>query len=72
MRRLGPLLRLFALLLTANNAVAADPLRITVRAGQLTYKDFSVFIEKQGASWVTQLILDGEVDLTKSPPYAQI
>jgi hypothetical protein len=32
MRRLGPLLRLFALLLTANNAVAADPLRITVLA----------------------------------------
>ena len=30
MRRLGPLLGLIALLLTANNAVAADPLRIAV------------------------------------------
>ena len=48
-----------------------DPLRVTVRAGQLTYKDFNIYIERQGDAWVTRLIFDGDIDLTRSPPFAR-
>ncbi len=48
-----------------------DPLVVSVRGGQLTYRNFNVFLEKQGATWVTQLIFSGDIDLTRQPPYAR-
>lgn len=48
-----------------------DPLVVTIRQGQLKYKDFSVGIERQGKGWVTRLIFDGDIDLTQEPPYAR-
>lgn len=48
-----------------------DPLNVVIRDGQLTYKDFEVGIEKQGKSWKTRLIFDGDIDLTKTPPFAR-
>ncbi len=48
-----------------------DPLRVAIRAGQLSYKDFNIFVERQGDGWVTQLIFDGNIDLTTSPPFAR-
>lgn len=47
------------------------PLAVTVRKGQLAYKDFAVGIERQGSSWKTLLIFDGDVDLTQKPPFAR-
>lgn len=48
-----------------------DPLLVAVRRGQLTYKDFNVYLEKQGANWVTHLIFSGDIDLTRKPPFAR-
>jgi hypothetical protein len=48
-----------------------DPLNVVIRDGQLTYKDFEIGIEKQGKSWKTRLIFDGDIDLTKTPPFAR-
>ena len=48
-----------------------DPLNVVIRDGQLTYKDFQVGIERQGKSWKTRLIFDGDIDLTKKPPFAR-
>ena len=48
-----------------------DPLVVTIRQGQLKYKDFSIGIERQGKGWVTRLIFDGDIDLTREPPYAR-
>jgi hypothetical protein len=48
-----------------------EPLNVVIRDGQLTYKDFEVGIEKQGKSWKTRLIFDGDIDLTKTPPFAR-
>ncbi len=48
-----------------------DPLTVAVRAGQLTYKDFKVNIEKQGNTWVTQLIFSGDINLARKPPVAR-
>ncbi|MBL9140718.1 MAG: hypothetical protein JNK53_02525, partial [Phycisphaerae bacterium] len=48
-----------------------DPLVVQVRAGQLTYSNFNVFLEKQGATWVTQLIFSGDIDLTRKPAFAR-
>jgi len=48
-----------------------DPLVVAVRKGQLTYKDFSVGIERVGSGWRTRLIFDGDIDLTQKPPYAR-
>jgi hypothetical protein len=48
-----------------------DPLTVAVRAGQLTYKDFKVNIEKQGNNWVTQLIFSGDINLARKPPVAR-
>jgi hypothetical protein len=47
------------------------PLAVAVRKGQLTYKDFAVGIERQGNSWKTLLIFDGDIDLAQSPPFAR-
>jgi len=48
-----------------------DPLTVMIRDGQLTYKDFQIGIERQGKSWKTRLIFDGDIDLTQKPPFAR-
>ena len=48
-----------------------NPLVVSVRAGQLAYKDFDIGIERQGDGWRTRLIFSGDIDLSKAPPYAR-
>jgi hypothetical protein len=48
-----------------------NPLAVSVRRGQLKYKDFEVGIERQGDAWKTRLVFDGDIDLVRSPPYAR-
>lgn len=48
-----------------------DPLVVNIRKGQLSYQKFNVFLEKQGNTWVTQLIFAGDIDLTQTPAYAR-
>ena len=48
-----------------------EPLVVAVRKGQLSYKDFFVRLERQGAGWKTTLKSTGEVDLTRKPPFAR-
>lgn len=48
-----------------------DPLVVQVRRGQLGYQNFNIYLEKQGATWVTQLIFSGDIDLTRTPPFAR-
>ncbi len=47
-----------------------EPLVITVRKGSLTYKDFVVKAGKFGDQWQQVLKLSGDIDLAKTPPYA--
>jgi hypothetical protein len=47
------------------------PLAVTVRKGQLAYKDFAVGIGRQGSSWTTLLMFDGDVDLAQKPPFVR-
>ncbi len=47
-----------------------DPLAIMVRHGRLTYSDFVVKAGKFGDLWQHVLKLSGDIDLTKTPPYA--
>ncbi|MFM8699265.1 MAG: hypothetical protein ACKOF7_11530, partial [Phycisphaerales bacterium] len=39
-----------------------SPVVVSVRAGQLTYKDFDIGIERQGDGWRTRLIFAGDID----------
>ena len=48
-----------------------EPLEVKVRKGQLSYKDFFVRLDRQGAGWKTTLKSTGSIDLTKSPPFAR-
>lgn len=48
-----------------------EPLVVTVRKGQLSYKDFFVRLERQGAGWKTTLKSTGSVDLVQKPPFAR-
>ena len=48
-----------------------NPLVVSVRAGQLTYTDFDIGIERQGDGWRTRLIFSGDIDLSRVPPYAR-
>lgn len=48
-----------------------DPLVVQVRRGQLGYQNFNIYLEKQGNTWVTQLIFSGDIDLTRTPPFAR-
>ncbi|MFM9144416.1 MAG: hypothetical protein ACKORL_03360, partial [Phycisphaerales bacterium] len=48
-----------------------NPLVVSVRAGQLTYKDFDIGIERQGDGWRTRLIFAGDIDLSRQPPDAR-
>ena len=48
-----------------------NPLVVSVRAGQLTYRDFDIGIERQGDAWRTRLIFAGDIDLSRQPPYAR-
>lgn len=48
-----------------------NPLVVTVRKGQLKYKDFDVGIDRQGDAWKTRLVFDGDIDLTRTPPFAR-
>ncbi len=47
-----------------------DPLILTVRKGRLTYANFIVRVAKVGPQWQQVLKLSGDVDLTKTPPFA--
>ncbi|MDZ4830341.1 MAG: hypothetical protein SGJ09_09115 [Phycisphaerae bacterium] len=51
-----------------------EPLAVNVKNGILTYKDFGLRIGRmpQGAPspWKTTLDMQGEIDLTRKPPYA--
>lgn len=48
-----------------------NPLVVTVRKGQLKYKDFDIGIDRQGDAWKTRLVFDGDIDLTRTPPFAR-
>jgi hypothetical protein len=48
-----------------------NPLVVTVRKGQLKYKDFDIGIDRQGDAWKTRLVFDGDIDLTRKPPFAR-
>ncbi len=48
-----------------------NPLVVTVRKGQLSYKDFDIGIDRQGDAWKTRLVFDGDIDLTRTPPFAR-
>lgn len=47
-----------------------QPLIITVRAGQLRYADFIVHAGKLGEQWQQTLKLSGDINLARTPPYA--
>jgi hypothetical protein len=47
-----------------------DPLILTIRKGRLTYANFIVRVAKVGPQWQQVLKLSGDVDLTRTPPYA--
>ncbi len=47
-----------------------EPLVITARKGILTYKDFIVKAGKFGDQWQQVLKLSGDINLGKTPPYA--
>ncbi len=47
-----------------------QPLVITVRAGQLKYTDFIVHAGKLGNQWQQTLKLSGNIDLARTPPFA--
>ncbi len=47
-----------------------QPLVITVRAGQLKYQDFIVHAGKLGEKWQQTLKLSGDINLARTPPYA--
>jgi len=47
-----------------------DPLILTVRKGRLTYANFIVRVAKVGPQWQQVLKLSGDVDLTRTPPFA--
>ena len=47
-----------------------EPLVVTVRKGSLTYKDFIVKAGKFGDQWQQVLKLSGDINLGKTPPYA--
>ena len=47
-----------------------DPLKFKIDRGHLTYQDFQIGIGRYGASWKSILFLSGDIDLTKTPPYA--
>ncbi len=47
-----------------------QPLVITVRAGQLKYADFIVHAGKLGNQWQQTLKLSGDINLARTPPYA--
>ncbi len=47
-----------------------EPLTIMVRRGHLGYSDFIVMAGKFGDQWKQVLKLSGQIDLTKTPPYA--
>ncbi|MFO0872804.1 MAG: hypothetical protein U0575_02375 [Phycisphaerales bacterium] len=48
-----------------------DPLRASIRAGQLAYQDFAINIGKDANGWKHTLKFSGDVDLVQKPPYAR-
>ncbi|MBM4109782.1 MAG: hypothetical protein FJ254_00280 [Phycisphaerae bacterium] len=47
------------------------PLVATVRAGQLTYKDFIIGVDRLGTQWQLVLNFSGDIDLTRDPAWAR-
>ncbi|MSR44926.1 MAG: hypothetical protein EXS15_06180 [Phycisphaerales bacterium] len=47
-----------------------NPLLLTVRGGQLTYGDFVIHAGKLGNQWQQTLKLSGDINLVRTPPYA--
>lgn len=47
------------------------PLDFTIRHGELNYSKFLVGIGKYGSTWQTQLIMSGDIEFSKDPPYAR-
>ena len=47
------------------------PLVATVRAGQLTYKDFIIGVDRMGTQWQLVLNFSGDIDLARDPAWAR-
>jgi hypothetical protein len=47
------------------------PLVATVRAGQLTYRDFIVGMDRMGTQWKLVLNFSGDIDLSRDPAWAR-
>jgi len=47
------------------------PLAATVRAGQLTYRDFIIGVDRTGTQWQLVLNFSGDIDLTRDPAWAR-
>ena len=47
------------------------PLAATVRAGQLTYRDFIIGVDRTGMQWQLVLNFSGDIDLTRDPAWAR-
>jgi len=47
------------------------PLVASVRAGQLTYRDFIIGVDRLGTQWQLVLNFSGDIDLTRDPAWAR-
>lgn len=47
-----------------------EPLVIAVRQGKLKYSDFTVKAGRFGEQWQQKLVLSGDIDLGRTPPFA--
>lgn len=47
------------------------PLAASVRAGQLTYRDFVIGVDRMGTQWQLVLNFSGDIDLSRDPAWAR-
>ncbi len=56
---------------SADGSVPAliEPLRVDIAAGRVTYRDFRLNVGRFANDWQNKLIMSGDIDLTRKPPY---
>ena len=46
-----------------------EPLRVDIAAGRVTYRDFRLSVGRFANDWQNKLVMAGDIDLTRKPPY---